>query len=126
MWYDLTFDEKEDYIRCEVSGKRRLGKEYEDIAAVWSQVAEICKEKGIFKILAIFKIKGKITVFDAFKVVTNSEKFNWDSRCVLALFDANKDSRKINLFTETAAVNRGHHMKVFENEASALNWLIDS
>ena len=126
MAYDVTIDEKGDYIKCEVSGERRHGKEIVDIATVWSQVAQLCKEKGIFKILAIFKLKGQLAVFDAFKLVKTSKKFNWDSRFILALYDANKDSRKINLFVETVAVNRGYYIKVFENEESALNWLIDS
>ena len=123
MEYELIIEEKRDYIRCVISGVRRQGKILEQITPIWSQVVTLCKEKEIFKILAIFKLMGQITVLDSVDVVTNSENFNWDKRFALALVETNIDSRKGNLFTETYAVNRGYRMKVFENEESALKWL---
>ena len=124
MEHKLIMEEKRDYIRCVISGERRQGNILEQITPIWSQVVTLCKEKEIFKILAIFKLKGQITVLDSVDVVSNSEKFNWDKRIALALVETNIDSRKGNLFTEIYAVNRGYRMKVFENEESALKWLI--
>ena len=125
MEYGLIIEEKRDHIRFEVSGKRRQGKKLEQMIPIWSQVITLCKEKEIFKILAIFKLEGEITVLDSVDIVSNSEKFNWDKRIALAVVETNIDSRKGNLFTETYAVNRGYNMKVFEDEKSALKWLVN-
>ena len=126
MAQDITFEEKGDYIRIEVSGDRVKGEETKDTFITWSKVADKCRETGISNVLAILKLSGHFPGYISFNTVRKAHEFGWSRSFSLAIVNTNEDSRKDNLFTEYVAINRGYNMKVFDNEQDATIWLLDS
>jgi len=126
MAYDITIEEKGEYIRIEISGDRVSGKVKEDTFKAWSQVADKCRETGIFKVLAILKLSGRVPVLLSYETAKNAEKFGWSRSFRLAIVDTNKESLKDNRFSETTAFNRGYTLRVFDNKHDAIIWLLDS
>jgi len=46
MSFNVSIEEKHDYIRVDVSGERIRGQVENDAIAVWSNVAEVCNKNG--------------------------------------------------------------------------------
>ena len=126
MPYNVILREEQDHIRVEVSGDRNRGKEVDDAISVWSQVAQICHEKNVYRILAISKLTGRLPILAAFEIAKSPEEFGWSRSFKLAFVDLNEESRQVNLFAETVAVNRGYWIKVFDNELDAKVWMLES
>ncbi len=125
MPYKVLIEEKQDYIRVEVSGERMPGQEERDAKQVWSEVAAICARSGKRKILAIFTLRGKLPTLAAFSLGENPEEFGLERNFRIALIDLNEESREMNRFAETVAHNRGFGIaKVFDNEREGAEWLI--
>lgn len=125
MPYKVLIEEKQDYIRVEVSGERTSGQEERDAKQVWSEVAAICTRSGKRKILAIFTLRGKLPTLAAFSLGENPEEFGLGRNFRIALIDLNEESREMNRFAETVAHNRGFSIaKVFDNEREGAEWLI--
>ncbi len=57
-------------------------------------------------------------------VIEKIDEFGWSKHFRLALVDLNEESLKNNLFSETAAVNRGLQVLAFDNEPEAKDWLL--
>ena len=126
MSYNVTFIENVDYLRVEISGARKQGKEVDDAIKVWSRVAEIGKAKNITHILAIIEITGFMPKMASFDIGNLADKFGWSRSFKLAVVTSDEESRKANLYTETVAVNRGFDVRIFDNEQDAKIWLLDS
>lgn len=125
MPYTVTIQNELSHLRIDVSGERKFGKKGEDAISVWSQVAEVCREMDINRILAIFRLSGRASsTMGAFQIVESAKGFGWSEKYRLAIVDTNEESRKDNLFIETVAVNYGYTMKVFDNEQEAKEWLL--
>jgi hypothetical protein len=123
MAYDYKIEDKQQYIRVEISGMRRPGKQVKDIVPIWSEVTQTCKEKNIHKLLAILKLTGDVSVVGSYTIVNSADSFGWHPNLRVALIDLGEEGQN-NLFTETVAVNRGYQLKVFRNEQDGLNWLL--
>jgi len=126
MPYNFTIQEKQNYILLEVSGNRVRGKGVEHMVPIWTQTTDVCIAKGVYNILAILKLTGRVPVLDSYTIANNIEKLGLGKGFKVALFDTNEESRKDNKFTETVATNRGYLVKVFDNEQGALSWLLKS
>ena len=124
MPYEFSIDNKESYIRVNVSGERIEGRELEDIISVWSAVTDKCREWSINKVLAVFQLTGRVPVMASYDIVDSAKEFGWSKRFRLALVDCNEASRQDNLFTETVAVNRFYPFLVVDNEPDAKGWLL--
>jgi hypothetical protein len=127
MSYTISIQEYQGYIRAEVSGKRIKGQETQDTFQVWLTLAELCRNKGISTILVIYNLSGDLPVITGFNI--GSSGVNMELLKILkkvAFVDKNEQSRKVNRFIETVAVNRGASggVKVFGDENEALNWLL--
>ena len=126
MSYNVTFKENVDHLRVGISGKRTPGNEVEDSLKAWSKVAEICRERNINHILAILKISGHLPDMASYNIGDLAEKYGWSRGFKLAVVTKDEYSRKVNLLSETVAVNRGFDVKVFDNEQDAKTWLLES
>jgi hypothetical protein len=127
MEYNLTIEADKEFIRFEVSGVRLPGKEKVYAQNVFSQIVKFCREKNQYKLLGIFNVEGKVSSsLESYRFASSPEEFGWDRKFKLALVDLNEESRIQNLFTENVAVNRGYNIKVFDNETSAIDWLLTS
>jgi len=126
MPYNCAISETPDYLRVDVSGECLPGREVEDSIGVWKKVAEVCREKGLARILAVCDIPGKLPIFAAFEIAAHPETFGWDHRFKLALVQLHQERLEGSLFSETVAFNRGYKLKVFGDEESAVQWLSDT
>jgi hypothetical protein len=126
MAYKFTILENRDYIRVEASGKWTPGKELDDVSKVLAQVSDICQNKNKNYILAIWDVEGPLPVMIGYDIVESANKFNWGRNFKLALVFTYQEKFKDAHFVETAAVNRGYWVKMFENEHEAKLWLLGS
>lgn len=120
MAYDYKIEDKQQYIRVEISGERIPGRAIKDIVPIWAETLDICREKKTNKLLAILKLTGEVTKIGSYNIVTLADRYGWDRQLQVALVEPEKN----NLFTETIAVNRGYQLKIFESEQDALTWLL--
>ena len=126
MAYNINTQIKQAYIRIEISGDRTPGQEAAEAIQFWSNVADLCRQNNIFKVLTISALTGRLPTMQAFEIARSPESFGWSWEYKVAFVDLNEGSRQDNLFTETVAVNRGYGAKIFDNEFDAKAWLFYS
>ena len=127
MSFNVSIEEKQDYIRVAVSGERIRGQVENDAIAVWSNVAEVCNKNGIFRVLAVLSLTGDLPTMAAYDVGTSLVKNDLMNKLKIAVADLNEKSRRTNLFLETVAVNRrgiSNRSRIFDNEKNAIEWLL--
>lgn len=125
MPYDVNIAETEGVLRVEVKGERSADTEKAigDISSVWRRVGRECLTRHIDRVLAVFELTGPFSIVGAYRVASQPEKFEFDSKTRIAIADLDDESFRNNKFSETVAVNRGWQIKVFDNERDALEWL---
>lgn len=111
-------------MRVEVTGTRRLGDAATDAAEAGKQIVTVCHEAGINRVLVILDLKGRLSAVDSYEMVMNSSEYGWSHDFKLAFVNNNTATFEDSLFTETIAVNRAYTVKVFADEAVALDWLL--
>ncbi len=124
MSYKAIIEEHNVYLKCIISGDREVNTEVDDITKVWSSLYEICINKGYMKVLAVFKLSGRLSALGSYSIVETAELLGWNRKIKLAIFDTNSESLKDNLFTEDVAFNRGYNVKIFSDENEAKEWLL--
>lgn len=110
----------------DVSGSWTPGKEAEEAIQFWAQAADACREHKLMHVLAVFDIPGSLPTMAAYEIASDPESFDWDHRVNVALVYPHRDRFESNLFSETVAVNRYYRVKAFQEESSAVDWLINS
>jgi predicted fused transcriptional regulator/phosphomethylpyrimidine kinase len=125
MPYELSIQEKENYIRVDVSGQRTPGHEIEDAISVWSRVAEVLNEKQIDRVLAIYNLTGRLPARAAHAIAYDPAKFGWSKHFKVALVELNEESRQDMFFAEDVAVSSGYRVRIFDSEQEAEAWLLD-
>ena len=123
MPYDFKITNDAGFVRVEVTGARVAGRVSADALQVWKAVAEQCHSTGVYRVLAILRISGKVPAGAVNEVNQGLASIGWDRRFVLATVDLIDESRQGNLLTEMVSVNRGYAVRVFDNEPEALGWL---
>jgi hypothetical protein len=126
MPYECVIQENQDHIRAEVSGAWTPGKELDDAIDVLAQAADICHKKGIYCILVMVDVPGRLPPLTGYDLVDKSKKFDWDRLFKLAVVYSHNERFIDALFLETVAVNRGYMVKMFKNEQEAKSWLLGS
>ena len=121
----MIIQEASDHLRVEVSGEWTPGKEAADAKRIWSQVADVCRTKGITRILSVWKVPGHLPVFAAYDIASSASETGWDWRFKLAEVHLYEERFKDSLFTEIVATNRGYSVKMFDNEQDAKKWLFE-
>jgi len=125
MPYDAKIQTFEDHIRAHVTGTRVPGQAVADADVVGEELVRLCREKGIYKVLLVLDLAGRLSAIDAYEIVSSSEQYGWSREFKLAFVDLNAESLEDSYFTETVAVNRAYAMSVFDNEEEAKAWLLD-
>jgi len=127
MNYFVKIQEKPEYIDVRVSGERIRGQEVKNALDTWTMVAKKCDDAGISRVLVVSTLTGSLPTMSAYEIAASADKVNWNRKFRTAIVDLNEESRQINLFGETVAVNRGYYqVKVFDNESEAVKWLLES
>lgn len=115
-----------DHIRLDVLSDWTEGHEVEETLAVWSQVADACREHGLERVLAVFHIRGKIPTMYGYEIANDPASVGIERRFKIALMYVDEQRYKSSFFTETIAVNRFYNVKVFNDEEAALEWLLQT
>ena len=126
MPYDFIIQEEKDIIRVIVSGDRTPGKEVDDAIELITEITKASIEKGLNRVLAIWKVKGELPVMQAWNLGNVLDSSDLARNIKLATVNLDLDSRRGNVFTENVVVNRGYNWKVFDNEEVAKSWLLES
>jgi len=126
MPYEASIQVQQDYVRVEVSGERIAGQEEDDAIRVWSRIAEVCETKKIHRVLAIYRVTGRLPATAAHAIAFDPARFGWRRTFQLALVNMNEESRQDTLFLEDVAVSSGYPVRVFDDEEEAENWLLQN
>lgn len=127
MPYTISIQEKQDYIRVEVTGERQKGQEEKDSQEFWLSMVNLCNSKGVFRILAIFNLQGDLPVMAAYNIGEWFVKNDLVKNIKIALVDLKDESKKNNYFVETVAYNRAYNSnkaRIFDKEEKAVEWLL--
>ena len=126
MPYKVSIQEEREYIRVEVTGERGRGQEATDSKEFWLGMANLCNDKGVYGILAIFNLTGRLPMMAGHEVGTWVVETKLLTELKIAVVDLNDESRINNQFIETFAGNRTRYDrgKVFDDEKAALEWLL--
>lgn len=125
MSYEIEFQTHENYVRVHVRGERRYGDAAVEASEAGSQIVRYCRDANIYRVLVILDLRGQLSAFDSLEMVSQSQEYGWDHSFKLAFVDPNNDPVEDVKFTELIAVNRGYSVKAFDDEAKAVDWLID-
>lgn len=117
-------DNKQDFLRLEVSGQWTPGKEAREAMAIFSELAAACRQTGISRVIEVFDIPGRLPTMAAYDIASNPSAFGWDRNWKTALVFTYPERFESNLFTETVAVNRLYNIKAFRDESIAQAWLL--
>lgn len=125
MSYDVAIEMNGDHLRVTVTGIRRQGDAALDAAVVGKKTVEVCEREGIYRVLCVLNLEGRLSAIDSYEMVIGAKDFGWDHGYRLALVETNENSADDVAFTETVAVNRAYAVRAFTDEDEALEWLLD-
>ena len=128
MSYEASIQENQDHIRVDVTEERESSQQIiESAKEFWPRILELCDEKGIYRVLAVFNLRGDLPTMTAYQLGKWAANHGRSIRVKVAFVDLNEESRNINRFIEDVAVNRAlnpEKVKVFGDEQSAKAWLL--
>lgn len=115
-----------DYLRFEVSGTRVEGKFADEMLEVWQRVADECRARRLTRAIGISKLTGAVPKAEVFRVGEIAPKILRGAGCrrLAYVVVGGADALQALKFGETVAVNRGQVTRVFDDEASAITWLL--
>ena len=117
-------DNKQDFLRLEVSGQWTPGKEAREATAIFSKLAAMCRKTGICRIIKVFHIPGRLPTMAAYDIANDPSAFGWNRKWKTALVFTYAERFESNRFTETVAFNRLYNVKLFRDESTAQAWLL--
>ena len=122
----LTCQSTPDYLRFDVSGTRIQGKFAEEMLEVWRRVAEECRANRHTLVIGISRLTGAVPKAELFRVGEVAPKMLHDAGCrrVAYVVLGGPEALQALKFGETVAVNRGQITQVFDDEPSAIAWLL--
>ncbi len=124
MSEDFKYRVFSDYIRVESGIVRNASDEAARQKLFWSKVADLCRETGISRVLAISRMSGTLDTYISFDIAGSPGNFGWSRSIKLAIFYMDEERFKSGKFSETVAVNRGYSFRAFKTEEEALDWLL--
>ena len=126
MPISLTFHSTSHYLRFEISGIRVEGRFADEMLEVWQRVADECRAGKHMRVVGISRLTGAVPKAELFRVGEAAPKMLHAAGCRrLAYVVLGGDEALTALkFGETVAVNRGQVTRVFEDEPSAIDWLL--
>jgi len=121
MDYKLDYTDKGEYTHFVVEGKDSL----ETTRAFWTEVYNISKRKGYFRVLVEEHLEGQLTPAEMFEVCQELPELMRGIPLRIAHVDVVSEHLVDNELGETVAHNRGMEVKVFDNLDNALDWLLE-
>lgn len=119
MKNSFIVEEHSDYLVFRIEGQDS----FQYSLDYWKEIADICKQKNIFKILVIESLIGQISISEMYELC---EKLSLLVLGIdIAFIDKDKTHASDNLFGETVARNRGVNIRDFDTETDALDWLLN-
>jgi len=113
-----------DYLRSEVTGERVPGELVPEMLKLWSLVADECRARGVTRVLAVNGLTGPTSQMDVFEISKRLPAVLGGAVHRIAfVIRGGEEERKVSLFAENVAVNRGLNGRVFADEDAALAWL---
>jgi hypothetical protein len=121
MTYDVRVTPHDRYLRIEARGTRSP----EDSEAFFRRIAEESATHGIFNILLVLDLEGRLSTFQIEDMVTAYRAMGFDERHVIAVVDRNPESRPDTRFAEDVGSVRGLKGAAFDTEEEAVRWLLE-
>ena len=122
MDYQLDIIENDEYVTAKLSGVRRPTSLLE--AAV--KTTAYCKQNGIHHLLIDIRgMSGGLDTIETYEVAGQGLPSQPNARRLIrsAILDHSENLERIRFF-ETVAINRGLTVKVFDDEETAVRWLL--
>ncbi len=117
--YQLTTEERDGYLHARITGARDS---YELEMAAVMELAGICRERGVKKVLVEHDVPGLLAPADVFKVASELPGLY---RGVRVAFVVHRPTDRLNpAFLETVARNRGGNGRLFVDVVEAERWLL--
>lgn len=91
MPYECIVQNKSEYLRVDVSGDWSPGKELDDALSVWTQAAEACKTSGVFDVLAVWDVPGRLPTMSAYQLGSMADSFDLGHKFKLAIVHLNEE-----------------------------------
>jgi hypothetical protein len=118
MSYEVTFEQRQDYIHARISGENSR----ETVVAYMEDVLNECKKRDCFRVLIEECLQGpRLQAMDVFTISSEG------SMKVLGIFEAiayvDEQMGEMRDFVETVAVNRGLPIAAFATVVEAEAWL---
>ena len=126
MPVSLTLQSMPDYLRFEVSGNRVEGKFGNEMLDVWQRVADECRTQGYTCAMGISRLSGAVPKAELYRVGELAPKILRDAGCLRLAYVVlgGREALQALKFGEDVATNRGQVTRVFEDDPSAIAWLL--
>jgi hypothetical protein len=121
MDFQVRVEARDGYVEATLTGVRTPA----TLMAAAEQVTGFCNELKIFKILIdVRQMRGKLDTLETFEIAGHRMPQRPGTRLITksAILDLPPNMDRIRFF-ETVAVNRGLNVRVFDDEAAAVEWL---
>jgi len=118
MPYQISLEQKSDYLHISVSGDNSK----ENVLAYLAEVREECRQRDCFRVLIEERLEGpRLDVMEVFTIASEGSKRALGEYEAMAYVDVYAGD--LLGFTETVAVNRGMPVAVFSSVEDAKQWL---
>jgi hypothetical protein len=118
MSYEISFEQKSDYLHAIVSGENSK----ENVTAYLADLRTECEARDCFRVLIEECLEGpRLDVMEVFTIASEGSMNALGKFEAIAYVDVNKS--ELMGFAETVAVNRGMPVAVFLSVEDAKQWL---
>ena len=119
MSFELTTEERENYLHCRVTGTNSP----ESVLGYMAEIQKACDEYDCYRILIQENLEGpRFDEMEIFALISSGSPDALGFFEAIAYVDAQQDIHVVK-FAETVAVNRGIPVAVFSNVEDAAEWL---
>jgi len=122
MPYQYQITEQDGYLKIEVNGTRKGENVAEQSLTMWTEVANLCRQRHIDGILAIFHLTGRRSLVNTFDIVEGVKPLLWPE-LKIAYIDMDEENRQQNSIAETSALSHGINFRTFESIEEGQRWL---
>ncbi len=117
---EVTFEG--DHVRVIADGD----KDYRYIQTLWREVAATCDQHECYNVLGIANTTTPVEAVDGYDLPMIFRELRIGQHYRIAWVEQKQDSRDVLEFVVTVLKNRGLPGRLFDTEAEARQWLLDS
>ena len=119
MSFDVTFEDRDDYLYVYVTGSNSA----ESVVGYFARVREECDKRDCHRILIDENLEGpRLDLIEIFSLVTGGTSGALGFFDAIAYVDAQQDFEALK-FAETVALNRAIPVAIFGSVEDAENWI---